>query len=400
MGGVGELASLQAAIRSGGGLTEPACSTAQRSAARPELLNEYWSAYLTQLQLVGHQASTAAGPPAAPSPRRQQTDTGPTALMAELQFQLQQQQRQQEQQQQQQQQEEQQKQLIAAAVTAQRDREAVQIVLSSPHHVWQPAAGVATLAGPTLLAASTGAPLSSVPSSTQRSAPTLAPARLQLKVEDSPVATGAGRSPTAQATGQRLGSGALPQTSLASKEDGHVPVPVIKGRRTGGKRRMISEAQPHVSPPQAVQVSKKQVVKQPCGGGGGDDDGGTSADEAAEIMLLRMRSSNGERLATASDSGGAAFAAGGSTSPPHSSDGAPLKCSKEKNRQAQRRFRERQKTLIGDLREQVGGLQNDLARQANQLFVVQEENRLLKALLQECQNLQPGPSAAATVPAA
>lgn len=30
----------------------------------------------------------------------------------------------------------------------------------------------------------------------------------------------------------------------------------------------------------------------------------------------------------------------------------------------------------------------------------QEENRLLKALLQECQNLQPGPSAAPTVPAA
>lgn len=44
--------------------------------------------------------------------------------------------------------------------------------------------------------------------------------------------------------------------------------------------------------------------------------------------------------------------------------------------QAQRRFRERQKTLIGDLREQVGGLQNDLARQANQLFVVQVRSPL------------------------
>lgn len=32
-----------------------------------------------------------------------------------------------------------------------------------------------------------------------------------------------------------------------------VPVPAIKGRRTGGKRRMISEAQPHVSPPQVLK---------------------------------------------------------------------------------------------------------------------------------------------------
>lgn len=39
--------------------------------------------------------------------------------------------------------------------------------------------------------------------------------------------------------------------------------------------------------------------------------------------------------------------------------------------QAQRRFRERQKSLIGDLQDQVGGLQTDLAMQANQVFLLQ-----------------------------
>lgn len=39
--------------------------------------------------------------------------------------------------------------------------------------------------------------------------------------------------------------------------------------------------------------------------------------------------------------------------------------------QAQRRFRERQKTLIGDLREHVRSLQADVDSQAKQIFVLQ-----------------------------
>ena len=47
------------------------------------------------------------------------------------------------------------------------------------------------------------------------------------------------------------------------------------------------------------------------------------------------------------------------------------KCSKEKNREAQRRFRERQKSLIGDLREMVSALTREGHAQSKRVFGLQ-----------------------------
>lgn len=55
--------------------------------------------------------------------------------------------------------------------------------------------------------------------------------------------------------------------------------------------------------------------------------------------------------------------------------------------QAQRRFRERQKTLIGDLRENVRALQTDVEAQAKQIFVLQVSTEMRNApLLITCQH--------------
>ena len=71
------------------------------------------------------------------------------------------------------------------------------------------------------------------------------------------------------------------------------------------------------------------------------------------------------------DPGGGGSAGGGSTA----EDGLALagggKCSKEKNREAQRRFRERQKSLIGDLRETVNVLTREGQAQSKRIFGLQ-----------------------------
>lgn len=71
------------------------------------------------------------------------------------------------------------------------------------------------------------------------------------------------------------------------------------------------------------------------------------------------------------DPGGGGSAGGGSTE----EDGLALanggKCSKEKNREAQRRFRERQKSLIGDLRETVNVLTREGQAQSKRIFGLQ-----------------------------
>lgn len=50
---------------------------------------------------------------------------------------------------------------------------------------------------------------------------------------------------------------------------------------------------------------------------------------------------------------------------------AGSKCSKEKNREAQRRFRERQKSLIGDLRDTVDALTRESQAQSKRIFGLQ-----------------------------
>jgi hypothetical protein len=83
------------------------------------------------------------------------------------------------------------------------------------------------------------------------------------------------------------------------------------------------------------------------------------------------------------DPGGGGSAGGGSTE----EDGLALasggKCSKE-NREAQRRFRERQKSLIGDLRETVNVLTREGQAQSKRIFGLQVSNTL-NPMSESCQ---------------
>ena len=63
---------------------------------------------------------------------------------------------------------------------------------------------------------------------------------------------------------------------------------------------------------------------------------------------------------------------------------APLyKNAKEKNRQAQRRFRERQKGLINALKDRAHNLDKRVEEQAQAIHTLKEENNMLKLLLAE-----------------
>eukprot|EP00877_Chromochloris_zofingiensis_P001580 jgi/Chrzof1/11422/Cz05g36050.t1 len=55
---------------------------------------------------------------------------------------------------------------------------------------------------------------------------------------------------------------------------------------------------------------------------------------------------------------------------------------REKNRQAQRRFRERQKSLITDLKDKVSGLEKKVDDQSREIAMLREENNILKAKLE------------------
>ncbi|KAK9792479.1 hypothetical protein WJX73_003934 [Symbiochloris irregularis] len=58
-----------------------------------------------------------------------------------------------------------------------------------------------------------------------------------------------------------------------------------------------------------------------------------------------------------------------------------VKCAKEKNRQAQRRFRERQKGLISALKERADALARQVEDQARNIEALEKENMLLKAMM-------------------
>jgi len=64
-------------------------------------------------------------------------------------------------------------------------------------------------------------------------------------------------------------------------------------------------------------------------------------------------------------------------------DPSTIKCAKEKNRQAQRRFRERQKCLIQTLKERQEGLLKQVEEQRHQIETLEKENQVLKVILQE-----------------
>lgn len=59
------------------------------------------------------------------------------------------------------------------------------------------------------------------------------------------------------------------------------------------------------------------------------------------------------------------------------------KNAKEKNRQAQRRFRERQKGLINALKDRAHSLDKRVEEQAQSIHTLKEENNMLKLLLAE-----------------
>ena len=59
------------------------------------------------------------------------------------------------------------------------------------------------------------------------------------------------------------------------------------------------------------------------------------------------------------------------------------KNAKEKNRQAQRRFRERQKGLINALKDRAHSLDKRVEEQAQTIHTLKEENNMLKLLLAE-----------------
>ena len=71
------------------------------------------------------------------------------------------------------------------------------------------------------------------------------------------------------------------------------------------------------------------------------------------------------------------------------------KNAKEKNRQAQRRFRERQKGLINALKDRAHSLDKRVEEQAQSIHTLKEENNMLKLLLAEKayapQLMQPAP---------
>ncbi|KAK9831867.1 hypothetical protein WJX81_003593 [Elliptochloris bilobata] len=61
--------------------------------------------------------------------------------------------------------------------------------------------------------------------------------------------------------------------------------------------------------------------------------------------------------------------------------GALSKCAKEKNRAAQRRFRERQKCLITDLKVRAETLQNECEAQRRRIAELEKENSVLKDIM-------------------
>ncbi|EFJ50716.1 hypothetical protein VOLCADRAFT_103787 [Volvox carteri f. nagariensis] len=67
---------------------------------------------------------------------------------------------------------------------------------------------------------------------------------------------------------------------------------------------------------------------------------------------------------------------------------------KEKNRQAQRRFRERQKDLIANLKQRVEDLQSRVAESEKEIIALKEENAMLRGRIE---GKQQGPSV--TLPA-
>lgn len=64
---------------------------------------------------------------------------------------------------------------------------------------------------------------------------------------------------------------------------------------------------------------------------------------------------------------------------------------REKNRQAQRRFRERQRTLVNELRVQVDLLCRAVNDGRSAISHLERENRIMKALLMQNNAVNPGP---------
>jgi hypothetical protein len=179
---------------------------------------------------------------------------------------------------------------------------------------------------------------------------------------------------------RRQGSDSLRRGSSGFASNGARPTPgpIATGKRTGkrsARDTLASEALPFKKRP--------DLNRAPPAAAAADDDD-EEFEEGPEMALVRMRSGEEQPQVLASDTSERG------DEPPTPAGAGGAKCSKEKNRQAQRRFRERQKTLIGDLRESVRALQTDVEAQAKQIFVLQEENRLLKMLLSERQGLPNG----------
>lgn len=121
--------------------------------------------------------------------------------------------------------------------------------------------------------------------------------------------------------------------------------------------------------------------------------GPSSMDDAAvvNVKIPQLRAAQGQAGAALPQvvyhaSGGGLSASAADGADPSAADGGAGGMSKnkirEKNRQAQRRFRERQRTLIKELRVQVELLCKTVKDQQADLDRLQHENRLMKVLLQ------------------
>jgi hypothetical protein len=188
---------------------------------------------------------------------------------------------------------------------------------------------------------------------------------------------GGSSTPSRPAGMRRQGSDGLRRGSSGSLPSGmRGTTAPATGRRTGkrtARDALASEALPF--------KKRMDLNRAAATAAAADDDGSESAEEGAEMALVRMRSGEAPLALPSADDLG--------KDDEMPTAGGP-KCSKEKNRQAQRRFRERQKTLIGDLRENVRLLHSEVESQSKQIFVLQEENRLLKVLLGDRQVMAAG----------
>ncbi len=231
------------------------------------------SAYLTQLQLTPQSTPAILAGPAAAAGGQQHNAAGPTTLLAELQLQLQQQQQQQQQIQTLQafqalQHQHQQQQATAAAagpaVASQqvcgRDP-VVQIVLSSPLHVWQPGGGGVTMGPPSLPEAAPGtSPPSNSGGGALTPSPAPPPAPPQLKLDAAAASPPAARTPVASTAVQPLVSSLIQNGNFGNQvAAGELPLHLPGLPHTGCQRtKRGSKAMLHDSCGFCFRGSRKQ----------------------------------------------------------------------------------------------------------------------------------------------